>query len=158
MTGEVYFFRKRFFGGFNKKDVVGYIAKLAQERNELAAAKDKADNDAKSLAREIAALRLKIEESERLVLKDLERKSSVFETAENTFKEFDTAFKGLRESIETSSTGISAELENAFNTVAKLSSVLERAGARIEELRAAFDAEKGEGSAAKTDTAGEKVL
>ena len=33
MIGEVNSFRKRFFGGFNQRDVVDYIAKLSKERN-----------------------------------------------------------------------------------------------------------------------------
>ena len=50
MKGEKEFFRKRFFGGFNRDDVIKYIAKIAQERNEAITAKEKAEKEAKTLA------------------------------------------------------------------------------------------------------------
>lgn len=34
MKGEVQFIKKQIFGGFNRKDVVDYVAKIAKERNE----------------------------------------------------------------------------------------------------------------------------
>ena len=49
MNGEVEYFRKRFFGGFNRKDVVAYIARLANERNEQQSAKEKAERELQSL-------------------------------------------------------------------------------------------------------------
>ena len=71
MEGEKEFFRKRFFGGFNREDVIKYIAKIAGERNEALAAKEKAekelseirtaqekaDHDARALAEEVKKLR-----------------------------------------------------------------------------------------------------
>ena len=150
MTGDINFFRKRFFGGFNREDVAGYIAKMARERNELAAAVEKAENEARVLAREIVALRQETEEAMRLMKKDLEQKTSVFETAGNTFTEFETAFKGLRLTIEAAATSVYAELKNAGDSVAKLPSVIAQAGERFDELRAAFDEETG--GAVKTDT------
>ncbi|MCL2228006.1 MAG: hypothetical protein FWB97_10365, partial [Oscillospiraceae bacterium] len=63
MSGEIKFFRKRFFGGFNRDDVVKYISKLAQERNEFKNAKDTAEAEAKTMAGEVEPLRLKSEEA-----------------------------------------------------------------------------------------------
>jgi len=57
MKGEKEFFRKRFFGGFNRNDVIKYIAKIAEERNEAIAAKEKAEKNARALAEEIKKLR-----------------------------------------------------------------------------------------------------
>ena len=139
MTGEIMFFRKRFFGGFNRKDVVKYIAMLAEERNELAAAKDKAENDAKALAREVAALRLEKDEAVRLINEDIERKSSVFETAGNTIREFQTVFGELSEEIKAAAEEVRNELKNAEVTVDKLPEALEQTGSRLDELKAAFD-------------------
>ena len=61
MKGEKEFFRKRFFGGFNREDVIKYIAKIAEERNEAITAKEKAETDARALADEVKKLREEIE-------------------------------------------------------------------------------------------------
>jgi hypothetical protein len=57
MKGEKVFFRKKLFGGFNRDDVVQYIAKIAEERNEAIKAKEKAEKEIFTLAREIKILR-----------------------------------------------------------------------------------------------------
>jgi len=57
MKGEKEFFRKRFFGGFNRTDVIKYIAKIAEERNEAIAAKEKAEKELRALTEEIRTLR-----------------------------------------------------------------------------------------------------
>jgi len=57
MKGEKEFFRKRFFGGFNREDVIKYIAKMADERNEALAAQEKAESKAQELAEELKNLR-----------------------------------------------------------------------------------------------------
>ena len=61
MKGEREFFRKKAFGGFNREDVIKYIAKIANERNEALTARDKAQKDAKVLADEIKQLREQID-------------------------------------------------------------------------------------------------
>jgi len=57
VSGEKEFFRKRFFGGFNREDVIKYIAGLAEERNEALAAKERAEKKARALAEEVKKLR-----------------------------------------------------------------------------------------------------
>jgi len=57
VNGEKEFFRKRFFGGFNRDDVINYIARLAEERNEALAAKEKAEKKARALAIDLKKLR-----------------------------------------------------------------------------------------------------
>ena len=138
MTGDINFFRKRVFGGFNREDVVSYIAMMAKERSELEAAKDKAENDVKALAREVAAFRLEAEEVMRLIRKDNEHKAAVFENAGDTFSELEIAFKMLRQAIETAATDVYTELKNAGETISRLPYELAQAGERMKELRTAF--------------------
>ena len=57
MKGEKEFFKKRFFGGFNRNDVIKYIAKIAEERNEAIAAKEKAEKELQKLTEELKKLR-----------------------------------------------------------------------------------------------------
>jgi len=65
MTEDISYFRKRFLGGFNREDVIKYIKKLAQERNELREAKEAADEEARAISREVSPLREGIEEVRR---------------------------------------------------------------------------------------------
>jgi hypothetical protein len=57
MKGEKVFFRKKLFGGFNREDVVVYIAKIAEERNEAITAKEKAEKEVIKLTRELQIMR-----------------------------------------------------------------------------------------------------
>ena len=142
MNGDVNYFRNRFMGGFNKKDVINYITMMAKERNELTEAKNKAVSDARSLAAEVASLRRELEEMSRLVREDNKQKAAVFAAASDVFSEFETAFIDLRSEIEEATIDVSEELKKTCDTVAKLPAVLVEAGERLEELRAAFNAEK----------------
>ena len=54
MSGEKEFFRKRFFGGFNRDDVIKYITRIADERNEAVAARQKALKEIQTLKDELS--------------------------------------------------------------------------------------------------------
>jgi len=69
MKGEKEFFRKRFFGGFNRNDVIKYIAKIAEERNAAIAAKEKAEKELRELTVEVEKLRKENSASEKFVSK-----------------------------------------------------------------------------------------
>ena len=58
MPGEQNYFRKRFFGGFNKNDVIDYIEKMSKELNELEDLYEKAKAEAHDLSDMNAKLRL----------------------------------------------------------------------------------------------------
>ena len=76
MEGEKEFFRKRFFGGFNREDVIKYIAKIANERNEALAAQEKAE-------KELNEARTAQEKAE----KELDETRTAKDKAENELKE-----------------------------------------------------------------------
>ena len=61
MTGEIQFMRKQIFGGFNRKDAVAYVAKIAKERNDARDANEEALRKIESLKSEIYELREKLE-------------------------------------------------------------------------------------------------
>ena len=142
MTGDINSFRSRFFGGFNREDVVEYIAKLAQERNELEAAKTKADNDVQALTLEIERLRGEAEGERRLLAEDRERMTNAFESAGRAFAEYDEAFKGMCAEIGAAATGVFSVLQNAGDITAKLPPMLARAAERFGALRSEFDADR----------------
>lgn len=60
MQGEKFFFRKKFFGGFNRDDVIAYIAQIAGERN-------KAIDDKEIAEAEIVKLRESINEKQEII-------------------------------------------------------------------------------------------
>ena len=63
MTGEIQFIKKQIFGGFNRKDVVAYVAKMARERNEAREANKEITEKMDELVSEIETLKLELEKS-----------------------------------------------------------------------------------------------
>jgi len=167
MAGEINYFRKRFFGGFNRQDVVDYIEKLAGERNEKAEAGEKAIQDAKALAIEVAILQQKLEdianehektelefEKSRLdigkakleieqIRQDVNKhKADTLEAVIKTFLELEDNVEGLDKEIRQSIMGVNAEMDALRATLSAVPEMLERAGKRFSELRAALKIEK----------------
>jgi len=167
MAGEIYYFRKQLIGGFDRQDVVDYIAKLAIERNENAAAKDKALQDAKTFASEVASLRLELKEAglkldkakadleiaeaklaeARIEIGDVKqnmnkRKIEALESAINMFLELETSAQNLNNEVKSSVKEVCAEMDAVCATVAGAPSILERAGEKIAGLRADLVVEK----------------
>ena len=142
MTGEINSFRSSFFGGFNRDDVVAYIAKLAQERNELEAAKDKAENEARALTQEIEALRSETEVTRQALSEDYERFANTFESAGQVFAEYEEVFKELCKEIGMAAERANAEIKNVDEITARMPSMLASAGERFGELRSAFDEDR----------------
>jgi len=120
MTGDIEFFRKRFFGGFNQQDVSGYISRLAKERNEYEAEKDNAIREAKALAEEVASLRIELEEAKRAESDYRKYKEVVLASAGKFLMEIEEAFETVRTQIETLSTEVYTVLSSAGTTVASL--------------------------------------
>ena len=141
MTGEINSFRSSFFGGFNRGDVVDYIAKLAQERNELEEARNKAEDSARLLALEVEELRKQTEDTRRSLEEDRERMTGTFEAVGNAFAEYEAAFRELCSEIGIVAETLSAEVKSASEITARMPSVIARAAERFGELRSQFDAD-----------------
>ena len=142
MAGEVEFFRKRFFGGFNRKDVVKYISKLSQERNDWREAKEKADQDIQSLNNHIAVYELEIKKARQEVREALEFKAVGIENAAAAFSQLGIDFEDLYSDLETTTESICTELDQARRTVTALPTLLGQTRNNINELQAACEAEK----------------
>ena len=63
MIGEIEYIRKQVFGGFNRTDVVNYVAKLTKERNDEREASNIAKRELADLTDEMAKLKLELEET-----------------------------------------------------------------------------------------------
>ena len=75
MQGEIQFIKKQIFGGFNRKDVVAYIAKMAKERNEAREAAKEALAKVEALTEELEALKLELENSKKTVDEEKDSKT-----------------------------------------------------------------------------------
>jgi len=140
MTGEVNSFRSSFFGGFNRGDVVDYIAKLAQERNELEDAKNKMEEEKRALILEIETLRRETEDTRRSLAEDSERLAGTFESVGDAFSEYEGAFNELCSQFGMVVERLNTELKNADEITAKAPSMLSRAAERFGDLRSEFEA------------------
>jgi len=141
MEGEIKFFRKRFIGGFNRQDVIDYIANLAQERDRNLALKEKADQEAKDLEATIESLKRERDEALRLAS---EYKSEVLKAARKTLADFEVSFEGLCAGFDEGFKNICAQLEYAGNIIAILPEALNKTGAAFRGLRGLLDEGKDE--------------
>lgn len=138
MKGERDFFRKSFLGGFNRRDVVAYISKLAAERNEIEATRDKAVNDARAMTLEIAALQMELDEARRLAE---DYKAEALEAAAKVFAELETLFEVLRIDVERATAGACKELDAVAATVAGVPTIFEQACDRLAEMKSTINTE-----------------
>ena len=152
MAGEINYFRKRFFGGFNREDVVEYIAKLARERNEFSAAKDKAVQDARVLAGEVATLRNELEETRQAMIK---YKAETLEAAIRAITELEYSFGSLRGEIVMATKKIFAEISVAQDIITSAPSVLDRAAERCAELRTTLASGRANADSSDTGVCGD---
>lgn len=67
MEGEIQYFRKSFIGGFNRDDVVAYIATLSNERNEAVKAAERATAEINKLKKKLVSLQKRFSVYEELV-------------------------------------------------------------------------------------------
>ncbi|MCL2366886.1 MAG: hypothetical protein FWC75_07570 [Oscillospiraceae bacterium] len=138
MSGEVNFFRKRFFGGFNRDDVVEYISNLAQERNECKEAKELAEAKANTMLTEFEPLRI---EAEQAIQRALEL-STVFENAEVSIRQLveerDRAL-GEAQSMALEVESLKQELYEARCVIDETQAAKNRGTQDIQLLRAEYD-------------------
>ena len=80
MTGEVQFIKKQMFGGFNREDVVAYVAKIAQERNEARDANAEAQEKIEVLVSEVSDLIVELETCKKIISEmEMQNKPSFLE-------------------------------------------------------------------------------
>ena len=136
MTGEIDFFRKRFIGGFDRKDVVDYVAKLASERNALAEARDKAVQETKELAGLVEALRREVEDTRRYAESF---RVDALEHAKIVLLELETDFESLSIDVRASVAGACDQLRAAIGTIEGVNIMLEGTGEKIAGLKSLLD-------------------
>jgi len=132
MTGEIKFFRKRFIGGFNRQDVIDYIADLAQERDKNLELKEKAERESQELITTIVTLKRERDEARQIAE---HYKSEVLNAAKQTLAEFEVSFQNLCVGFDEESASICAQLESARNIIAILPDALKKTGERFSGMQ-----------------------
>jgi len=131
MTGEIDFFRKRFIGGFDRNDVVDYIAKLSNERNAIAEERDNALQEIKELSTQVESLRQEVFSTKRYAESF---RVEALENAKITLLELETDFESLRLGVKASISGAFDQLREAISTIEGVSTMLEGTGEKIAGL------------------------
>ena len=134
MAGEINFFRKRFLGGFDKQDVVDYIAEQADERNKLSAKIEKVESDYEALVEEARAEQV-----------------SLIEKAKSDHEAFIEQSAAEREAFEAEKKALNAEIESLkqrCNEIEKQAqdykvASLISAGDVLEEVKRSLDGYQG---------------
>ena len=124
-----------------------YIEELARERDGYLTAKKEAEAEVRKLEDLISTLRAELADST-LWISGI--KAVVLEEAASAFSELESVYGDARTDIESTATNVRAELLRIENTVAKMSSMLEKADARLCGLRELVNSGKpGEDTAAE---------
>ena len=138
MTGEIKSFRKQLFGGFDRKEVMGYIAQLSQERNVLGKAKLEAESALSKLADEIERLNSELEEANAAAAKGREDGQAAFEAAMLAFEDLKTEFGQVHKDITDAFARANGELVSAAVPMKELPGVIEKTEEKLRGMQAAF--------------------
>ena len=138
MNGELNPFRKRFLGGFNQRDVISYITKLADERNAESSAKDKALSEVKSLTEDIKVLQRELEEVRQWTHERREQSMASLESAAEALSELESVINAVFEKIEATLERVNEDFRSSLKNIKDTSPSIEQFGKTLDELRAAF--------------------
>lgn len=139
MNGGTCNFKTKLFGGFDRRDVIAYIEKLAAQRNKYQTTSKKLENQMNDLYNKLAEAEHDIEEANRRVV---EINIAALEDAAKTITELQEKYESVRSDMEVTATHIKGELTRVGDTLMLMSSVLNTAGQRFADLRSIVENEK----------------
>ena len=142
MGGENWKFKSEVFGGFNRRDVINYIEKLASERNELQKENERLSERISEMEKElldkssadsatIAQLETELE-MERTSAR--EAREIAAEGAEKIMGEFRSKYDEFREEMKTGLTNAHSELAKSSKYINRFWGMFETAGKRLSEM------------------------
>jgi len=138
MANETKLFRKRFFGGFNRNDVVQYVSKLAKERNEYKNAVEAAQAEARVAAEEIEPLRLEVQVAKKALAEAHEQMKNSVESEKQISEEKE---KAIQEAKDTASEveRLKQELANEKRLTKEEHSANENAQKELQRLSSDYE-------------------
>lgn len=139
MAGERGNFKSRVFGGFDRRDVIGYIEKLAAERNALS-------RENQALREKLEALEDRVNDTPEEVVSqaesDIEEKrrelDCAIEEVRGMLSDINREYSNICGDININVTQAGHELSVMSDKLNKLSELLTSAGGRLEELSGRF--------------------
>ena len=147
MSGEKKVFKRRLFGGFDRRDVMEYINKLASERNtykarsNLGTEQAPLGEDIEVLRRELSAVDTRLRELGGSIITDAGRGVASIEDA----------YDSVRSDALSVADNIRRELTRLSSALSAMSSAIVLTGARLEDMRKSVS--DGTYTAAPPDTA-----
>lgn len=141
MNGDVRHFRRKFFGGFDSRDVVRYIEELAGQRNRYKMTGDRLENELKTLNDEIKRLQSELDDTERRIT---EIKVKSLDASSRDISSLKDAYTDIRSEMETTACSITNEITNLNSTLTVLTSVIDRTSERFAEIQSMMEQEKYE--------------
>lgn len=141
MNGDVRHFRRKFFGGFDSRDVVRYIEELAGQRNRYKMTGDRLENELKTLNDEIKRLQSELDDTERRIT---EIKVKSLDASSRDISSLKDAYTDIRSEMETTACSITNEITNLNSTLTVLTSVIDRTSERFAEIQSMMEQEKSE--------------
>lgn len=141
MSGETCNFKTRLFGGFDRRDVIAYIEKLAAQRNKYQVSSKKLEDQMVELREKLTEAENEIAEANRRIV---EINIAALTDAARTITELQDKYESVRSDMEVTATHIKGELIRVGDTLMLMSSVLNTAGQRFADLRLIVDKEKND--------------
>ena len=143
MGDSVRKFRKPLIGGFHRHDVIKYITKLAQQRNEAILAREEAESKHQDLLDAIAELHKRNVDICREVSAYKPPDLSVLDAAAETFLQLEKTVARLHKELEKACGNTPAELINAARSVEQILPIIEKSRQQINEIHESVNAECG---------------
>jgi len=145
-------FRTSFFGGFDRRDVVAYLEKIAGERNQYKAEAERLGTELASeregLAERLEKLQTELDET-KAELEETKRRAdelhmAAVADAQKAVSELCGEYESIRSDVGVASNRLHTELEHISEGLSRVNESFEQTGARLEELRASvFVGEEG---------------
>ena len=125
-------FRRKLFGGFEPDDVMSYIKRLAEQRNEYKVAYERMAEQVDELRNEFERVFGEIEELDH---QEIEMKVAMLENNRKSLAGFEQEYASLRLSMEAATEHIQKEFGWVNETLTLMSSILSNAVEHYSEFR-----------------------
>ena len=119
--------------------MIDYIRKLAEERNILSEAKEKAEADALAFAAEVVSLRQELDEIGKESIEGVKQKVDALEAAERGFSNLEAVLNSVRENLKIATESVHEEFKHSRETVMSISPVLDQLYNQFGAIKEAFD-------------------
>ena len=141
MSEKAKAFRRRLLGGFDRRDVIEYIEKLASERSRWRSSEGRLESECEKLRNELEYLRAELCNADACIR---EISGELIPNAEDSPAFAEDRYLAVRDGVLETSDNIRTELGRLEDTFDAVSSLIDLAAVRFEELKRDFTEESAE--------------